>query len=141
MISFWDASAIVPLLVSEAESGEMRHLFRSRPDYALWWGSKLECCSAIWRRERDGDLSVARLVEPLRLLDAIVNAAVEVQPVEQVRAAAVRALAVHPLRAADSLQLGAALCLVEPADGLVEFVCLDKRLRDAGRREGLLLLP
>ncbi|MEW6277141.1 MAG: hypothetical protein AB1758_00860 [Candidatus Eremiobacterota bacterium] len=44
----------------------------------------------------------------------------------------------YDLRAADSLQLSAAL---EQVGGELEFVCLDRRLREAARVEGLTLVP
>lgn len=65
----------------------------------------------------------------------------EVEPSEAVREQAARVLRLHPLRAADSLQLAAAMvwCQGDPSHG--EFVCLDHRLRDAARREGFVILP
>ncbi|MBS0167050.1 MAG: hypothetical protein JSR29_13265, partial [Nitrospira sp.] len=65
----------------------------------------------------------------------------EVEPSEAVREQAARALRLHPLRATDSLQLAAALVRGqgEPFHG--ELVCLDQRLREAGRREGFIILP
>jgi hypothetical protein len=56
------------------------------------------------------------------------------------REAAGRALAVHPLRAADALQLAAALVWSDGAIG-ESFVCLDAALRDAARREGFDVRP
>jgi hypothetical protein len=50
-------------------------------------------------------------------------------------------LAAHPLRAADALQLAAALVWTGEAAAGEAFVCLDERLRDAARREGFEVLP
>jgi hypothetical protein len=47
----------------------------------------------------------------------------------------------HPLRAADALQLGAALVWCEEQSHGEVFVCLDARLREAARREGFSLAP
>jgi predicted nucleic acid-binding protein len=49
-------------------------------------------------------------------------------------------LRVHPLRAADSLQLAAALAVANGDPGALEFVSLDQRLADAARKEGLDVL-
>jgi hypothetical protein len=47
-----------------------------------------------------------------------------------------RLLRVHPLRAADSLQLAAAIVAAEGDPATLEFVGLDDRLNDAAAREG-----
>jgi len=60
----------------------------------------------------------------------------EVQPVEAVRRTAMRLLRVHNLRAADSLQLAAALTACEGNPASLPFVCLDQRLRLAAERRG-----
>jgi len=58
-----------------------------------------------------------------------------------VRDRALRLVATHALRAADAMQLGAALVAVADRPGGHAFVCVDHRLRDAGLREGFHLLP
>lgn len=50
-------------------------------------------------------------------------------------------LARYPLRAADALQLAAALSLAERVGGKTEFVVYDGRLAEAARAEGLHILP
>ena len=49
-------------------------------------------------------------------------------------------LRTHPLRAADALQLAAALAAADHNPASLEIVCLDERLRDAARREGFSVL-
>jgi uncharacterized protein len=49
-----------------------------------------------------------------------------------------RLLRIHPLRAADALQLAAAIVWSGHRDDS-EFVSFDARLRDAARREGFAL--
>jgi len=61
-------------------------------------------------------------------------------PDEEVRRQARRLLRVHPLRAADALQLGAAIVWAGRYEGR-EFVSLDARLREAARLEGFAVLP
>jgi hypothetical protein len=56
-------------------------------------------------------------------------------------AKALRLLGVHPLRAADALQLAAALILVRDDPAGRAFVCLDERLREAALLEGFRVLP
>lgn len=138
---FWDSSAIVPLLVAEAESPLVRELAIEDPTVAVWWGSRIECVSALSRRERDRSLTRDHLRAARDRLDRLGRAWQELLPGESVRVAAERALAVHPLRAADALQLAAALTWRGAESSTAEFVCFDERLRDAAAREGFRLLP
>jgi predicted nucleic acid-binding protein len=137
---FWDSSALVPLLVSEARSTEMSALLRSDPLPAIWWASPVECQSALQRRRRENILEAPALARALERLQRLAEDLDVVAPTLVVREAAGRALAAHPLRAADALQLAAALVWSDGATG-EPFVCLDDRLRDAASREGFDLLP
>jgi predicted nucleic acid-binding protein len=61
----------------------------------------------------------------------------EVQPGAALRRLARRLVRAHPLRAADSLQLAAALVASEDHPESLAVVTLDSRLVEAGEREGL----
>ena len=65
----------------------------------------------------------------------------EIQPGNRLREGAERALLLHPLRAADSLQLAAALVWANDRPSGRPFVCLDARLREAALKEGFNVLP
>lgn len=65
----------------------------------------------------------------------------EITPSEEVRMTARRLLLRHPLRAADSLQLAAALVWSGGQPEHFDFVCMDNRLREAARAEGFVLQP
>jgi len=93
------------------------------------------------RVHREGDLTSSGLSRAQTLLESLRERAYEVQPVEEVRARAQRLLAVHRLRAADSLQLAAALVWCRERPQGVRFVCLDERLRAAALLEGFLVVP
>lgn len=104
----------------------------------VWWGTSVECISALARLEREGAMSPRDVGMAQARLRALAQAWHEVQPLERVRARAERLLRVHPLRAADALQLAAA---IEAAAGSpTEFVCLDRRLGEAASREDLILI-
>ena len=60
----------------------------------------------------------------------------EVDSLPPVRERADRILAIHPLRAADALQLAAALVLTDERPRAFSFVTTDKRLGDAASAEG-----
>jgi predicted nucleic acid-binding protein len=136
-MKFWDASAVVALLLDEPASAQAQRWFKEDPHLLVWWATELECVSAISRREREGVLDLRTSAVALHRLDALARQWIEVQPVLAVRGLARRLLRVHPLRAADSLQLAAALTVAEQAPASITFVCLDQRLTEAAMREGL----
>ena len=111
------------------------------PLILAWWSSPAECASAVARLERSGALTLNAAGAALTRLDALAASWQEVLPVEPIRDLAQRLLRVHDLRAADSLQLAAALTASEQNPGSLELVCLDTRLAAAARREGLRLAP
>ena len=75
------------------------------------------------------------------VLDRLAQSWMEVQPSETVRNVAERLLAVHALRAADALQLAAALTACGAHAKGQGFVSLDQRLRIAAYKEGFTVLP
>jgi predicted nucleic acid-binding protein len=64
----------------------------------------------------------------------------EVDPSDEIRETAARFLRVHPLRAADALQLAAAFAAAERRPASLEIVTLDDRLANAARKEGFAVL-
>lgn len=137
---FWDASAIVPLLVDEPTREALLALLEHDPVMLVWWATPVECASALARRERDGALALAEATDALDRLRSLSASWQEVLPSEAVRSVAQRLLRVHPLRAADSLQLAAAIVAAEGEAPTLEFVGLDSRLNDAATREGFRIL-
>ncbi len=135
-MKFWDASAIVPLLVNEAPSDALLAILEQDPSMLVWWGSVVECASAIARRQRDQSLKASDAGVAFARLRALADAWLEVVPSDAVREQAQRALRLHPLRSADSLQLAAALVASEHQPATLAFVCLDERLNEAATREG-----
>lgn len=136
---YWDASAIVPLLVRQARTSELERLLDDDPAVATWWGTCLECQSALMRLARDGHLNAAGSQAAERRLDELGASFHEVTPGDACRHLAMRILRVHPLRAADALQLAAALVAADHDPRRLAFVCLDRRLADAARKEGFTL--
>ncbi len=134
-MKFWDSSALVPLILRQPRTAEARALLEEDDGLVVWWGSPVECASAIARLRREGQLTAAGERDARSLLEALRRSWFEVQPGDLVREQALRLLRVHTLRAADALQLAAALEWAgAPPDG--EFVTFDDRLREAAVREG-----
>jgi hypothetical protein len=138
---FWDSSALVPLFVREDRSPLVDALVVGDPDMVIWWASQVECGSAVHRLRREGVFTPAEAAQVLAGLAAALDAANAVQPGDDMCAKALRLLAVHPLRAADALQLAAALLWCRDHPGGRDFVCLDERLRTAAVLEGFNVLP
>jgi len=111
------------------------------PDMVVWWASPVECASALHRLRRGGVFTPAVAAHVLAGLATALDAANAVEPGDGVCAKALRRLGVHPLRAADALQLAAALLWARDVPGGREFVCLDERLRTAAILEGFRVLP
>jgi predicted nucleic acid-binding protein len=134
-VRFWDVRGIVPLLVA----GPARDLLLAAPaesGHARLVGMRPECVSALARKEREGAQSMADVTAALERLRALADAWQEIVPAEPIRTTAERLLRVHPLRAADSLQLAAAIIAAEREPATLEFVSLDERLGEAASREG-----
>ncbi len=138
---FWDSSAILPLIVVESTSLMLSDLLSRDDTMVVWWGSGVECHSALNRRLRDGSLSLIDLQTARLGLQNVIACSYEVLPTESLRILAQRLLAVHPLRAADSLQLAAALIWADSKPVGRELVCLDSRLSTAARLEGFSVTP
>jgi uncharacterized protein with PIN domain len=59
-VKFWDASAIVPLLMTEATTKAVQTLAEKDPTMIVWWATEVECAGAIARLERDDALTTRR---------------------------------------------------------------------------------
>ena len=137
---YWDTSALLPLLIDEPVRARLLTLHEADPQIVTWWATPIEIASAIARRERDGLLSGDTAATTLAAARRLASAWHEVLPSDAVRRAAERLLRLHVLRAADSLQLAAALIAASHDPGTLELVCLDARLATAARREGFTVL-
>ena len=133
--AFWDASAIVPLCVGQAGSGFAREALRDKT-IAVWWGAPVETVSAFACLARARELDQRRLRMAMTRLAALRGMWIEVQPGEVLRELAEGLIGRHPLRAANALQLAAALIWSRRRPQKRTFVCLDGRLADAAGKEG-----
>lgn len=138
---YWDASALVPVVVQEPATDEVRSWLRDDPAIITWAWTHVEIASAIERLARGGDLSRAERRRSLEAFGALATTWDEVTDVLAVRSRALALLARHPLRAADAAQLAAAQLVGDHLDSALVFVCLDGRLAEAAEREGLTVQP
>jgi predicted nucleic acid-binding protein len=139
-VRFWDTSAIVPLLAEEGGTVAATAEFERDPSIIVWWGTKVECVSALTRRERHGGLVAEEVAEEVaaatrRLVDLGASWE-EIQPAERLRQTAERLLRTHPLPAGGAFQLAAAIVAADEDPRSLPFVTLDDRLARAAEREG-----
>jgi hypothetical protein len=123
-------------LVEEEQRPPILELLGRDTTMCVWWGSTIECVSAIARRERDGALDAAGAAAAYDRLRAVAESWHEVVASEPLRTTAIRVLRVHPLRAGDALQLAAAVIAADGEPWRLPFVSLDDRLNEAASREG-----
>ncbi len=138
---FWDSSAVVPLLVEQEPSSRVAAWVAEDGTLVLWTLTPVEVGSALRRlvREQALEEEVARRAEGR--LDELVRACQVVIDVDPVKSLAMRLLRLHPLRAFDALQLGAALHWAEGHPHGRTLHTLDARLAVAAQREGFIVPP
>ena len=95
---------------------------------------------ALIRIERGALLDVKRAALAFDRLKQLANGGHEIEPSEIIRENALRFLRVHPLRAADALQLAVAFIAAERHPSSLEVVALDDRLAGAARKDGFELI-
>lgn len=137
---FWDSSALVPLIATEPARQALLDRLEEDPQVLAWWGATVEIASALARLERESKLRAEEVAAGFAALRTLSEGWHEIVPTDAVRRTAERLLRVHPLRAADSLQLAAAIVASDHDPPTLEFVCLDARLAAAAQREGFTVL-
>lgn len=138
---FWDASALVPLCVTMPRTAVTRKLLERDRDIALWWGTPVECASAFARQRREARASAEAEAQANDAADRLLLGGFVIPAGSQVLERALRLVRTHPLRAADAVQLAAAIVWANDAPIGRELVTLDHRLREAALREGFTVLP
>jgi predicted nucleic acid-binding protein len=138
-VRFWDSSAVVPLLVQQERSSRAVAWVSGDDAMVVWTLTPVEVVSALRRLVREGALSGdASRVAEVRLGEMLDRSHVVID-VEAVKSLAARLLRLHPLRAFDALQLGAALHWTEGNPQGRTLHTLDSRLAQAAEREGFLV--
>jgi predicted nucleic acid-binding protein len=132
---FWDSSALTALFVKEAITElVLDEVQRITP--VVWWATTVEIHSAFSRLLRSGLLTEADWQAGVARLDLLNRDWKVILPADNVHEIATEVLYRYSLRAADSLQLAAAMvwCQQKPAGR--KFVCQDVRLGAAAAEIG-----
>jgi predicted nucleic acid-binding protein len=137
--AFWDASALVPLCVHESNSRQAQlQLRQSLP--VVWWASSTEVHSAVARLHRQGKLRDVEKKGALARLDVLSRAWREILPSDSLRDLARQLLDTFELRAADSLQLAAALTWCQHRPSRRGFLSADQRLSKCAAAAGFSVI-
>jgi predicted nucleic acid-binding protein len=140
LTAFWDTSAIVPLCCYQTSSSKARQIARTYGRQIVWWATPVEAISALQRLVREKHITQQESAQSYARLVYLRNRWNEIQPTDQLRAKAEQLLRMHKLRAADSLQLSAALlwCNNHPREHV--FIAGDEALSNAAQIEGFTIL-
>lgn len=133
---FWDTSAVVPLIVEEECSSQASRWLAEDPEVVLWILTPVELTSALCRLVRDGGISEVEAERAEKRVDELYGTCHRVVQVDTVILQARRLLRLHPLRAADALQLAAALQWADGRPMGRRLHTFDVQLARAAVREG-----
>lgn len=133
-LAFWDASALVPLCVGQSTTPRATSFYK-KCAAVIWWSTPLEIASALARLVRMKHLDPQDWVKCRRLAQDLTDSCFVIQPSDSLRSQALQLVETYDLRAADALQLSAAL---EWCEGVptAAFLTADQRLRDAAALRG-----
>ena len=134
-LAFWDSSALIPLCVTQKQT-EQATAFFANHGVVVWWSTSVEIISGLTRLLRMSEIDDDDFLAGKQLAETIATTWTQVQPSAKIAARACLLLELHPLRAADALQLAAALewCEGNPQGKI--FLSFDQRLREAATLAG-----
>jgi len=137
---FWDTSAIVPLLVREHKSDDVRRILQEDGNIIASWITPVEVSSSLWRRRHHNHLSLEEHQRAETRFAQLSTRWLEVAQSAVAIEVALDLLARHRLRALDAIQLGTLISIREALSKL-PFITLDEKLAAAARAEGFPVLP
>ena len=135
VLAFWDTSALVPLCVHQSITPRAIALYKTY-EAAVWWATPVEIASALARLVRMRRLDSSQWTKARKLAKDLAEGWSVIQPSDALRAEATQLVDRYDLRAADSLQLAAALEWCEDAPQGRVFLTADHRLREAAMLSG-----
>ena len=113
-------------MIVEPGSARVRNWFDSDSEIIVWTLTRIELLSAIARLRREDSGSATILTVARRNIMRAWDGWSEITSVELVRRHAERLVESYPLRAADALQLGAALIAAEGDPTNLELVTMER---------------
>ncbi|MGA8762242.1 MAG: hypothetical protein WB562_05055 [Candidatus Sulfotelmatobacter sp.] len=129
-LAFWDASALVPLCVRQSNTPQAIELYANY-GIVVWWATAVEIASALARLVRMKQLSAGDWTKSRRLAANLAEAWFVIQPSDALKAKATELVHRYDLRAADALQLAAALVWSHDTPQGRTFLTGDQKLQEA----------
>jgi len=139
-VRFWDTSALIPTILAEPMTPRARRWITEDGNVAVWTYTRIELLSVLARRRRQRRAAPDILAAARRELLAAWEQWSEITAMDLVRPRAERLVERHSLRAADALQIAAALVAADDEPPTLEFVTLDPVLARAAELEGFRIL-
>lgn len=133
--AFWDTSALVPLCVRQGSTPQAITLYKSY-EVVVWWATSVEIASALARLVRMKQLNSGEWSQARKLAATLADTWSVVQPSDALRAQATLLVNQYDLRAADALQLAAAMEWCGNAPQGRVFVAADQSLLQAAALGG-----
>jgi len=133
--AFWDSSSIVPLCARQHGTAAAEALIE-RYSMIVWWATPVEVRGALARLLRARELTSSQHVGAQVRCGDLRSKWREISPASAVRDRAERLLDRFPLKAADSLQLAAALAWTSERPRMRAFISGDAQLLEAARQLG-----
>ena len=137
--AFWDSSALVPLCVTQRATAGA-HTMSQRYEMVVWWAAAVEIRGAAARLLRTGLLTLTQHAGAQIRLTELRSLWREIFPNALLRDRAELLLDRFPLKAADALQLAAALAWTSGRPRDRAFISGDTQLLDAARELGFRAL-
>jgi predicted nucleic acid-binding protein len=134
-LAFWDTSALVPLCVRQSITPRAVALYKIH-DAVVWWATPVEIASAVARLLRMQQLDSSDWTKARKLAKRLASSWFVIQPSDALRARSIELVDRYDLRAADSLQLAAALEWCEEVPEGHVFLTIDQMLREAALLSG-----
>lgn len=133
--AFWDSSALVPLFVRQTITARARSWYKNF-EIVTWWATPVEMASALARLLRMKELTPAEWMKARKSIVELAETFFVIPPNAALKVKAIELVEQYDLRAADSLQLAAALAWCEEAPQGRKFLTADERLRQAATLAG-----
>lgn len=134
-LAFWDTSALVPLCAHQGITPRAFALYRSY-GVVVWWATPVEIASALRRLVRMKQLTPDAWTVSCRLALELAGSWRVIQPSDSLRATAAQFVDRYDLKAADALQLAAAMEWCENVPQGKVFLAADQKLREAAVLSG-----
>jgi predicted nucleic acid-binding protein len=136
--AYWDSSALVPLCISQPQTVAAQNLY-AKYKIVTWWATQVEIVSGLTRLTRMGGMTQQQFLMSKPFVRNLVSGWLSIHESASIVSSACRLLELHPLRAADALQLAAALEACEHNPLGFALITADQRLADVARPMGFLV--